>query len=193
MSDNQGTGPGQDPDRLIWMPSREAASVYDVAPRTIRKWRDAGKIDGRQLNGMWYIGVPREKLEESGLDIAEIESQYGESDEGMMPGTMFLRPQESEPGPVDLGPMAELIADLTQKAIDANTAAAMWQERTHQLQAQVDASTRALESGQSEATALREQLEREKQEAIDVAKREAAEERDREWRAKSWWQRMRGE
>ena len=193
MNDNQVTGPA--PDSPVWMPSREAARVYGVEPRTIRKWRSAGKLTGRLLNGMWYIGVPREDLEGSGVDIAELEADHGEPGDEFGGGTLVLRDRGagSGPGSVDLGPMSELISDLTHKAIEANAAAAMWQERASQMQIQIDTTARALESGKLDLTELQERMVRERNEAVEQARREAENAKDQEWRTKSWWKRLLGE
>lgn len=188
---------GTSDDRFVWLPAREAAMVYGVTPRTIRKRRDAGKLKGRFVNEMWYIAVPREDIEESGLDLDSLENEYGETDDDFPGGTIVLRDRGSGPGPGNWEPMAELIADLTRKAIEANAAAAMWQERSQQLEIRLTTTTLALESGKVEATEAQRRLEEEKQAEITAARKEAAaeaaREKDDEWRAKSWWQRMRGE
>ena len=188
--------PGQDPtgsgpDDLVWMPTRDAAKVLKVTQRTVRKHRDAGKVQGRMVNGMWYIGVSREDIDKSGIKIEDLETEYGETIEGFPAGTVLLRPHanDQESPAVDMGPMADLIAELTQKAIDAQAAAAMYQERATQLEERLSSTTLALESGKIEAT----EIEQRHEAALQAARDEAARERDQEWKSKSWWQRLRGE
>ena len=190
--EEQKAGPGT--DELVWMTTHSAAKVYGVSTsRTIRKWINSNKIQGRMISGMWYVGVPREKIDESGVPLEELEESFGETGIDLPEGTVVLRDSGTGPGPVDLGPMTELVADLTRQAIEAKSAAAMYQERANQLEQRLSSTTLALESGQKETDRKIEEM----QSAIEKARQEAAEEArrqtDAEWRSKSWWQRLKGE
>lgn len=193
MTDHADPGPSPDQDGLVWMPAREAAHIYEVEARTIRKRIAANKIPGKMVNGMWFVGVTRKELNESGVDVDELEIQHGQIGDDLPRGTVVLRSHEPDPGPVDLAPMSDLIADLTHKSIEASAAAAMWQERANQLEHRLNSTTLALESGKEEAAATQQRLERDMQEAVRVARQEAADERDEAWRGKPWWKRMWGE
>lgn len=187
--DHDPTGSGH--EDLVWMPTRDAAKVYGITQRSVRKWRDAGKVQGRMINGMWYIGVTRRDIDKSGENIEDLETEYGETIDGFPAGTLVLRPHEEETGstPVDLGPMADLIADLNRQVAELSATAGMLQERNRTLEEQRNSATLAIESGQSDHQREIDEL----QARIDQARQDGRTEADAEWRSKSWWKRIKGE
>lgn len=139
----------QTPERdRIYIGTRDAAQLYEVNERTIRKRLQTGKLAGHRINDRWVVAVDPAELDAAGMSptheddeppIINID-QYGP------PPPVSTAMQLPAPE-LDLTPLATTIDRLSAELTTATAAAAMWQERARALQERVDQQTRALEAG----------------------------------------------
>lgn len=185
---------GENRPETVLVGTEDAARVLKIASRTVRKRITDGELTATKLNGAWFVEMPADEVKAAGIPIPDINEEPPEHDKRPIVGaSRAARAGSGMPIVPDLEPMVELIANLTRKSIEAAAAAAMWQERAHQLEERSNHATLALESGQQETDRKLEEL----QATIDKARQEAAEEArntvNAEWKSKSWWKRLKGE
>lgn len=195
MTDDQtteATEEGSPNDHPVWVRTRDAAAIFGTSDRTIRKWiaADPPKIEGQKVNDVWMVKVSRDQIEEAGIDLATLEAEHGQAPEEGMSGTVILRTRDQELAPVDMEPMANLIAELSSQVAQLSAKSAMWQERAEQLEDQLDASRLALSAGESKID------EAEAQRRVDAAAAQAREEGRAEAIAeidrRPWWKKLFG-
>lgn len=186
---------GEQPDKpdMVLVGTEDAARVEGIASRTVRKRIGTGELTATKINGAWFVELPREKVEAAGIAIPDLDGEISEHDN--LPIVGASRAARSGAGtvavpePVDMGPMANLIADLNRQVAELSATAGMLQERNRTLEEQRKTATLALESGQDDHQKKIDEL----QAQIDQARKDGRTEADAEWRNKSWWQRLKGE
>lgn len=151
----------------VFVGTADAARVYGIAPRTLRKRLDAGTIQGQKINGAWMVPVTREQLLDAGIDPdSAVETRAEPAAPPAEPMVGPPIPAEMRPdatpttparaGTLDMTPLAELLREATERAERNAVAAAMWQERAQHLEAELT-ELKALPAGE-DSTIARWQL-----------------------------------
>lgn len=166
----------------VWINTADAARVYGIAPRTVRKRIDAGELEAMKMGGAWMVSASRAEVIAAGIAIPAVDVDEAGGEPIIAGGAAQTASgtDRAAPGPtVDLGPLVALVEQLTRENREATAAAAMWQERATTLQGQLDTTTLALASGITE-----EEAQRRAEEAARTAREDE--------RRRSWWRRLFG-
>lgn len=190
---NSEVGEQADTPEMVLVGTEDAALVEGIAARTVRKRIGTGELTATKINGAWFVELPREKVEAAGIAIPDVDAEISDHDNLPIVGASRAARAGSGtvaiPEPVDMSPMANLIADLNRQIAELSATAGMLQERNRTLEEQRKSATLALESGQDDHQRKIEEL----QAQLDQARKDGRTEADTEWRSKSWWQRLKGE
>ena len=133
-------------DERVWVSTSTAATLYDLAERTIRKRLVAGTIPGQRIGRVWMVATTADELLMHGLDPGAVQLDP----QGTAPAPEPAEPPaESAPGGAgpqsetgaapDLTPFAEAMSELARRNEELAAAAAMWQERAQHLEARLEA------------------------------------------------------
>lgn len=172
-------------EERVWINTADAARVYGIAQRTVRKRIDAGELEAMKMGGAWMVSASRAEVVAAGIAIPDAEPD-GAGEGPTLAGTAAQAAgghDRAAPGmAVDLSPLVALVEQLTRENREAVAAAAMYQERARVLEERLDQTTLALASGVTE-----EEAQRRVEEAVRAAREEQEEEKP-----VSWWRRLFG-
>ena len=122
------------------VPLAEAAERLELSTEAVRKRIQRGTLPGRKIDGAWFVEATHlpppssSSSSSAGRQDATIQTPAGRPDAGQPDGRTDGRTATGDAAGVDLQPLADVIAALTQENRDLAGALGMWQERARVLE-----------------------------------------------------------